>query len=87
LGGGTDAEVFGMSGSGDGLIWRRSRKCGNSACVEVGADTQSVHVRDSKDPCGGRLTFSHAQWRHFVATIRSGCLDVPARGTNERSAL
>ncbi len=75
-----------MSGSGDGLTWRRSRRCGSAACVEVAADTQSIHMRDSKDPHGGRLTFSHAEWRHFLATIRSGGLDVLARATNERPA-
>lgn len=75
-----------MSGSGDGLRWRRSQRCGSATCVEVAADSQAIHVRDSKNPHGGRLTFSHAEWRHFVAAIRSGELDVPAHGTNEHSA-
>ncbi len=75
-----------MSGSGDGLIWRRSRKCSNGNCVEVAADTQAIHVRDSKDPHGGRLSFSHAQWRHFLSTIRSDGLDMPAHGADQPSA-
>ncbi len=75
-----------MRGSGDGLIWRRSRKCSNGSCVEVAADTQSIHVRDSKDPHGGRLIFSHAEWRHFVATVNAGGFDVPAPEAARRSA-
>lgn len=30
-----------------------------------------VGVRDSKDRDGGTLTFNHAQWRSFLATVKS----------------
>ncbi|MFJ6384380.1 DUF397 domain-containing protein [Kitasatospora sp. NPDC092039] len=37
------------------------------ACVEVAEAPDTVHVRDSKDESGPRLTFSPAAWRAFVA--------------------
>jgi hypothetical protein len=37
------------------------------ACVEVAACPGAVHVRDSKDVTGPRLTVSPASWSAFVA--------------------
>ncbi|MEU3275615.1 DUF397 domain-containing protein [Streptomyces antibioticus] len=36
-------------------------------CVEVAALPQHIHVRDSKDKSGPRLTLSPTTWAEFVA--------------------
>jgi hypothetical protein len=35
-----------------------------------------VAVRDSKDPDGPKLAFSHADWRAFVAGVKAGEFDL-----------
>lgn len=51
------------------LRWFKSSYSSNEGpdCVEVAAGPQAVHVRDSKDPEGPRLTFSPAEWTSFLA--------------------
>ncbi|MFC0507515.1 DUF397 domain-containing protein [Micromonospora costi] len=52
-----------------GARWRKSTRSGNDAgaCVEVADNLPGrVHVRDSKDPAGGVLTFTPQAWRAFV---------------------
>ncbi|MFF9640047.1 DUF397 domain-containing protein [Kitasatospora aureofaciens] len=54
--------------------WRKSTYSnGQGDCIEI-ADglTDTVPVRDSKDPHGPALGFSPAAWRAFVAGIRAG---------------
>ncbi|MEU3371873.1 DUF397 domain-containing protein [Streptomyces sp. NPDC006660] len=36
-------------------------------CVEVAAVPGAIHVRDSKDPEGGRLGFAREAWADFVS--------------------
>jgi hypothetical protein len=36
-------------------------------------------VRDSKDPASPVITFAPDSWREFVAQIRAGRYDLPAR--------
>ena len=46
-------------------------------CVEVATNLSGmVAVRDSKNPDGPRLIFSHDEWRAFVAAVRAGELDL-----------
>ena len=56
------------------VSWRRSSQCvGSTTCVEVapsGSDT--VGVRDAKDPHGPAFWFSSDQWQDFVKGVRSG---------------
>jgi hypothetical protein len=53
--------------------WRKSRRSsGNGACIEVARLSQSVAVRDSKDPDGPKLLVSAAGWRAFVTEVRMG---------------
>lgn len=59
----------------DGLVWRKSLRSSpprswDENCVEA-ADCRvcGVHVRDSKDTAGPRLTFAPATWRAFLARI------------------
>ncbi|WP_084956082.1 DUF397 domain-containing protein [Thermoactinospora rubra] len=45
-------------------------------CVEILRADSLVHVRDSKDPSGPVLTFSHGEWRAFLAGVRNAEFDV-----------
>jgi hypothetical protein len=69
-----------MSEHRDRLMWRHSSFCNNGACVEVADGPVIVHMRDSKDPTGGRLTFSRAGWAGFIAEAKAGKFDLPASG-------
>ena len=46
-------------------------------CVEVERRPGAVAVRDSKDPGGAVLLFTHAQWGRFMAGIKDGESDRP----------
>lgn len=47
----------------------------SGACVEAAPDAGRVLVRDSKDPEGGTLEFSRADWYGLLDAIREGELD------------
>ncbi len=55
-------------------VWRKSTFSNNTgACVEVAdLDDGGRAVRDSKDPTGGHLRFTAAQWSTFTAGVRDG---------------
>ncbi|MFG1765746.1 DUF397 domain-containing protein [Micromonospora parva] len=60
-----------------GAVWRKSTRSGDNGgnCVEVATNLPGVvAVRDSKDPAGPTLAFSHDAWRRwlFLATGRAG---------------
>jgi hypothetical protein len=55
--------------------WRKSSASGQSACVEVKMGSESISVRDSKDPSGSVLQFTKAEWLAFVAGVRLGEFD------------
>ena len=67
-----------IPGVDEGLSWRKSTRCGTNACVEVELGPDQVRVRDSKNPAG-ELTFSAESWRGFLAGVRAGQFDTPAR--------
>jgi hypothetical protein len=79
---GVAREWFKSSYSGDeggnclevAYAWRKSSYSGDEggACVEVAAHPAAVHVRDSKDPAAGDLTFSPAAWSAFAAFAAAG---------------
>ncbi|MGW3125053.1 DUF397 domain-containing protein [Streptomyces sp. NPDC001123] len=57
------------------LDWFKSSYSSNDGpdCVEVAispATVATVHVRDSKDKDGARLTFTDASWVDFLAFAR-----------------
>jgi hypothetical protein len=59
--------------------WRKSTKSGGNGgnCVEVARNLPSVvAVRDSKDPHGPKLTVKAAEWRNFIADVKSGRRDL-----------
>jgi hypothetical protein len=58
--------------------WRKSSHSGsNGNCVEVAYTGGMIAVRDSKDPAGGVLIFTHAEWDAFVGGARDGEFDRP----------
>ena len=58
-----------------GLAWRRSSACNGGACVEIAMLGETITLRSSADPAGTILTFSRAEWEHFVAGIKTGLFD------------
>ena len=51
--------------------WKKSSYSGNSGnCVEVADLGQVVAARDSKDPDGPVLMFSHDEWTNFLNRIK-----------------
>jgi hypothetical protein len=50
------------------LVWVKSSYSGGNGgeCLEVAAASGVVHIRDSKDHQGGRLTFAREEWAAFL---------------------
>ena len=57
------------------IEWRKSELCGSGDCVEVAFAGQSVLVRNSRDPAGSVLSFTHSEWTAFLAGARNGTFD------------
>jgi len=57
-------------------VWRKSQRCGNSACVEVATLVEEVLVRDSKVVGGPVLHYTHGEWMAFVAAVKAGEFDI-----------
>lgn len=57
--------------------WRKSMRSGTENCVEVAFLDSHVAVRDSKDQRGQALTFTVAEWRAFLDSIRAGVFEPP----------
>jgi hypothetical protein len=58
------------------MSWRKSSYSINgSQCVELADVGDAVHVRDSKHPDAGHLTFAPAEVAALVAAARAGELD------------
>jgi len=65
-----------MAESGrSGIEWRKSELSGTGDCVEVAFVAQSVLVRNSKDPAGPVLSFTHSEWTAFLFGARNGTFD------------
>jgi hypothetical protein len=52
--------------------WRKSSRCGSSACVEVAKVDNSYLVRDSKNPDKAPLAFTQDEWDAFVEGVQLG---------------
>ncbi len=58
--------------------WRKSSRSNHGAegdRVEVAELTDLVSMRDSKNPAGPVLAFTHAEWRTVVDSIQAGEFD------------
>lgn len=53
--------------AGDASWFKSSFSQGNGECVEILRTGESIRVRDSKDPSGPVLAFTHGEWRAFLA--------------------
>lgn len=60
-----------------GIVWRKSTASGAGNCVEVAFVDESVLVRQSRDPLGSVLSFTHAEWIEFLDSARSGKFGLP----------
>jgi len=57
--------------------FKRSGWCGNRPrCVEVASKPEGIAVRDSKDPNGPVLFFTHEEFRAFANGVKDGEFDV-----------
>lgn len=52
--------------------WVKSSFSGTGDCVEWSIDGRWVRVRDSKDPSGPVLSFTHAEWDAFRRGMQAG---------------
>ncbi|GAA1701914.1 DUF397 domain-containing protein [Nonomuraea bangladeshensis] len=62
-------------------MWRKSTySSGNGGqCVEVAMNLpEVVAVRDSKDPDGPKLLFTHDEWKAFIGGVMDGEFDIRA---------
>ncbi|MFB7714678.1 DUF397 domain-containing protein [Streptomyces sp. NPDC056105] len=60
--------------AGAELKWRKSSYSSNSSeadCIEVAPTPTTIHIRDSKNPDGPRLTTTPTTWATFI-TFASG---------------
>lgn len=63
------------SGDSSGLTWFKSSYSSSSegdSCVETATEPSTVHVRDSKNIDGPRLTPAPEAWAHFVSYASKG---------------
>ncbi|MER7001541.1 DUF397 domain-containing protein [Dactylosporangium sp. NPDC000555] len=67
-----------MAESSEALVWRKSSACGTTSCLEVACGADGILVRDSDDPDGVRLRFGTADWRAFLAGLRTETLLPPS---------
>ena len=57
------------------LNWRISSRSGGSNCVEIAFTSESVLLRDSKDPDGPILTLTRSEWTALIDDLTSGRLN------------
>jgi hypothetical protein len=62
------------SGTGPSVTWiKSSLSTYNGNCVEVaGLSSETIRVRDSKNPRSGVLNFTPAEWDAFLGGVANG---------------
>ena len=58
--------------STDQPAWRKSRRCGNSTCVEIATVDGGYLLRDSKNPDQTPLRFTEEELAVFAAAFAAG---------------
>lgn len=58
-----------------GLTWRKSTRSVLDNCVEVASTGDVVAVRDSKNPAGPALVYTHDEWTAFIDGVKDGEFD------------
>jgi Domain of unknown function (DUF397) len=67
-------------GDSSGMWIKSSLSSYNGNCVEVaGLADDMIRVRDSKNPRGGMLNFTQAEWDAFIGGVRNGEFDRKSR--------
>jgi Domain of unknown function (DUF397) len=63
-------------------VWVKSTlSAHNGNCVEVaGLESDTIRLRDSKNPHGGILNFTIGEWDAFIGGVRNGEFDRQPRG-------
>jgi Domain of unknown function (DUF397) len=76
-GGKSVSDVMDANGSDQSPVWiKSSLSFANGNCVEAARLSGGyVGVRDSKDPHGGMLRFTPAEWSAFLSGVRDGEFD------------
>jgi Domain of unknown function (DUF397) len=57
--------------------WRKSSRSNESGCVEVRKTSNSIQVRDSKNPDGAVLEFTPREWNAFLDGALLGEFSLP----------
>ncbi|GAA4924240.1 DUF397 domain-containing protein [Actinoplanes utahensis] len=69
-------ESKGMTLDLNGAKWQKSSRSGAAGhCVEAANAGEGIAVRDSKNPAGGVLIFTSAEWDAFLAGAKDGEFD------------
>lgn len=59
-----------------GLAWRKAqRSVNNGQCVELARSGSMIAIRDSKNPVGPILMYTHAEWAAFLHGAKNGEFD------------
>jgi hypothetical protein len=57
-------------------VWRKSTASNTGDCAEVAFVAGSVLMRQSRNPSGPALSFTHSEWTAFLAGVRNGEFDL-----------
>lgn len=64
----------------DRLAWRKAdSSTANGQCVEIASAAGNIAIRDSKDPDGPILVYTHSEFRAFLDGVRNGEFDALLR--------
>jgi len=77
-------DVGGMMVNND-IAWRKSTFSQGGDCLEWVIGSDGVYIRDSKDPAGARLSFTHSEWKAFIAGVKGGEADLGRPGIGDAS--
>lgn len=61
--------------SPDRVSWRKSSLSADGDCIEFARTKEQVWVRDSKNPAGPALGFTHKGWSRFLIGVRRNEFD------------